>query len=209
MPPTTNGASDLPPSSSVLSVRSRNGDIPVKLLTQRGFRNHIHVLAETSGDGLWISEMTAGSAQVNPGGTIRLAYVERAGSRIVALRVKGIYRALDRETPDPSWANFLPQIIPEGADPPPPARFIFITEATFTDTVQALGGVPVTGIEEMAVEAAETGTTTLAATHEETASGTSSGCGSVTAPRARSTGCGLQPRSRAFPSPWRRAGISR
>ncbi len=154
IPATTNGASDVPPSSSVLSVRSANGDIPVKLLARTGFRDHIQMLAETSRDGVWISDMTAQSAQVKPGGKIRLAYVEREGSRLVSLRVKGIYRALDRGTPDASWANFLPQILLQGADPPPPARFIFMTDATFASTVRALGDVPVAGTEEMAIDPA-------------------------------------------------------
>ena len=43
------------------------------------------------------------------------------------MRVKGIYRALDRSVPGPYWANLLPEIFLEGADPPPPQRFVLMS----------------------------------------------------------------------------------
>ena len=85
----------------------------------------------------------------------------------VPVRVKGIYRALDRSAPDASWANLLPEILPQGADPPPPARLVLMSPTelyslakklsstrTFTSNGRVFhigAGVPLGSIAELAI----------------------------------------------------------
>ncbi len=116
-------------SDEPVSVSTSLGDQPVILMARTGALDHVKILSQTSGDGVWMSDLTAASAGVRPGGTIRLAYSAQGSevARTVPVRVKGIYRALDRSAPDASWANFLPEILPQGADPPPPARLVLMS----------------------------------------------------------------------------------
>ena len=96
--------------------------------------------APDGGDGVWISDITARTAGLKLGGLLRIQYssVIRRATRTVRLRVKGIYRALDRSAPDDYWANFLDEIFLPGVDPPPPQRYVFMTFRDLYRTTEAL-----------------------------------------------------------------------
>lgn len=112
-----------------VAVSSPNGDQPVTLMARSGTLGHVKILSQTSGDGVWVSDLTAAPAGIRPGKKLRIVFSERGSgtTRTAAVRVKGIYRALDSSAPGPYWANLLPEIIPQGADPPPPQRFVLMS----------------------------------------------------------------------------------
>ncbi len=116
-------------SNAPLAVSSSNGDQPVTLMARSGALAHVKILSQTSGDGVWVSDLTADPAGIRPGGKLRIVFSERGSgtTRTATVRVKGIYRALDRSVPGAYWANLLPQIFIEGADPPPPQRFVLMS----------------------------------------------------------------------------------
>ena len=75
--------------------------------------------------GVWVSDATARIAHLAPGGILRLRFSEHGvGDKSIALRVKGVYRALDATTPGPYWVHFQREIVPPGVDPPPPVRYV-------------------------------------------------------------------------------------
>jgi putative ABC transport system permease protein len=125
------------------AVLNGNGDTRITLMARGDALRHVKVLSRTSGDGVWISDITAGTTGLDLGGKLRLEYTAQGGSAVrrVALRVKGIYRALDRSVPDPYWANFLPEIFPQGVDPPPPQRYVFLSFDHLHRTADALSTV--------------------------------------------------------------------
>ena len=97
------------------------------LMARSRVLSHVKLLEQVPGPGVWISDLTAHDAAVRPGGRLRFDWFgadER--EHPISLRVKGVYRALDHGDPGPYWANFLPEILPQGADPPPPARYVFM-----------------------------------------------------------------------------------
>ena len=116
-------------STSPIAVSTSSGDQPVTLMARTGALGHVKILSQTSGDGVWVPDLTAAPGGIRPGEKLRIVFSERgsATSRTVAVRVKGIYRALDLSIPGPYWANLLPEIFPEGADPPPPERFVLMS----------------------------------------------------------------------------------
>jgi len=122
------------------AVLNGNGVLHVTLMARTDALRHLKILARAPGDGIWISDMTAGSARLKLGGVLRIQYssIGQSGTRTVGLRVKGIYRALDRSAPDAYWANFFDDIYPRGVDPPPPQRYVFMTFGDLYRTTQAL-----------------------------------------------------------------------
>jgi putative ABC transport system permease protein len=135
-----------------LAVLNGNGDERLRLMARSGALEHVEILARTDGDGVWISDLTARTTGLELGGTLRLQYsglgqgptqfdVTRPASRTVGIRVKGIYRALDRSAPDAYWANFLEEILPPGVDPDPPQRYVFMSFRDLYRTTAALSTV--------------------------------------------------------------------
>jgi FtsX-like permease family protein len=123
-PPVFTEQSDAP-----VAVSTSNGDQPVTLMARTGALGHVKILSQTSGDGVWVSDLTAKPGGIRPGGKLRIVFSERGTgeTRSATVRVKGIYQALDSSVPGPYWANLLPEIIIEGADPPPPQRFVLMS----------------------------------------------------------------------------------
>ena len=110
-----------------LVASTPGGDVPLNLLARTDVLDHVKVLARTSGPGVYLSDLTARIARLRPGDTLHLSYAEFRGSRRpLALRVKGIYRALDTTSPGPYWTHFQRQIFRPGVDPPPPVRFVLM-----------------------------------------------------------------------------------
>jgi putative ABC transport system permease protein len=152
------------------AVLNGNGDTRVTLMARSDALRHVRILSRTRGDGVWISDLTARGAGLRLGGVLRLQYSSQGGgrTRTVGLKVKGIYRALDRSAPDAYWANFLQEIFPQGVDPPPPQRYVLMTFQQLFRTASALStvrtfrngghtfrfasGPQLTAISEMAVE---------------------------------------------------------
>jgi putative ABC transport system permease protein len=125
-------ASELP-----VAISSPTGDQPVILMARTGALGHVKIISQTRGDGVWLPDLTASTSGVRAGGTIRIAFSDQGTgkSSTRAVRVKGIYEALDRTVPDAYWANLLPEIVPQGADPPPPQRFVLMSpKALYTLT---------------------------------------------------------------------------
>jgi len=125
------------------AVLNGNGDTRVTLMARSEALRHVQLISSAKGDGIWISGMTAGTTRLRPGGVLRLQYSSqpRSPTRTVGLRVKGIYRALDRSAPDAYWANFVDDIFPKGVDPPPPQRYVFVTFDDLYRTTSALSTV--------------------------------------------------------------------
>jgi putative ABC transport system permease protein len=126
-----------------VAVSSSNGDQPVILMARSGALGHVKILSQTSGDGVWVPDLTAAPVGVRPGGKIKIAFSEQGTgtSGTLAVRVKGIYEALDRTIPDEYWANLLPEIFPQGADPPPPQRFVLMSPTELYTITRKLSNV--------------------------------------------------------------------
>jgi len=125
-------------------VLNGSGDQTVVLMARTGALGRVRVVSRVGGTGVWVPDLTANAVGLRAGGILRVSFSEQgSGSRTVRLRVKGIYRALDSSAPGPYWANFLPQILPQGVDPPPPVRFVFMTPDALFRIVASLSTVRV------------------------------------------------------------------
>ena len=152
-----------------LTVTTSGGDVPLNLLARTDVLDHVQILRRTSGPGVWVSDATARIAHLAPGGILRLRFSEHGvGDKSIALRVKGVYRAVDATTPGPYWVHFQREIVPPGVDPPPPVRYVLadrdelysiVQKLSTHRTVKARGqvfrfadGPPVTVMAELAVD---------------------------------------------------------
>ena len=150
-------------------MTTSGGDVPLNLLARTDVLDHVQILRRTSGPGVWVSDATARIAHLAPGGILRLRFSEHGvGDKSIALRVKGVYRALDATTPGPYWVHFQREIVPPGVDPPPPVRYVLadrdelysiVQKLSTHRTVKAQGqvfrfadGPPVTTMAELAVD---------------------------------------------------------
>ena len=60
-----------------VAVSTSNGDQPVTLMARSGALGHVKILSQTSGDGVWVSDLTAKPAGIRPGGKLRIVFSER------------------------------------------------------------------------------------------------------------------------------------
>ena len=117
-------------SGTPLTVSAPLGDLQVLLMARTGVLAHVKLLSHVTGPGVWVADATARVAHVQPGGKLKLKLLEPGGAgRTAVVRVKGLYRALDSTEPGPYWAHYLHEIFPGGVDPPPPARYVFMSRA--------------------------------------------------------------------------------
>jgi hypothetical protein len=101
----------------------------VVVLARTGAIEHVPRL-RGSGAGAWISESTAETSNVGPGGTLRFFSFNSRGATFMRVRVAGVYRDLDLDEGDPYWSNWLQDIRnPDPNDPPPPP-FVLVPEQT-------------------------------------------------------------------------------
>ena len=141
-------------SAQPFQVNTGSGE-RIILMARTGALSHVQRLGHVPGPGVWISDLTARDTVVRPGGHLRLEWFARDGTaHRISLRVKGVYRALDRGDPGPYWADFLPEILPQGADPPPPARYVFMRRDELLRVAAGLQGLQLIGAAEMAVDPA-------------------------------------------------------
>jgi hypothetical protein len=125
-----------------LRLSTGGGDVPLDLLARTEVLDHVKILERTGGRGVYISDFTARIAGAHTGGTIHLGFSDQGGgSKKVALRVKGIYRALDATEPGPYWVHFLHEIFPPGVDPPPPVRYVLVGRDQLYDIVRQVSRV--------------------------------------------------------------------
>jgi putative ABC transport system permease protein len=115
--------------SPQMVVNSARGSADVTLMARSDALAHVTKLSSVPGPGVWVADLTAFTLGLKPGDTLHVAYGAGGTSTTLPLRIKGLYRGLDRSPPSPYWANFLPEIFLEGADPPPPARYVFLSRA--------------------------------------------------------------------------------
>ena len=145
------GTPDLSP-----QILSPQGDQPVRLMARTGALAHVHRLAEVSGPGVWISNITAETAHLRPGDTFRFDTGGAGSERGLSLRVKGVYRALPQSAVTPYWVNFFQDAWPQGLDASPPPTYVFVSPATIRrlgPRLASLGrGTTVTDYAELPVD---------------------------------------------------------
>ena len=120
--------------SAPIYVSGRAGDTPVRLMARTNFLAHIHVLTQVSGDGVWISNITAHEGGFRAGGNVAINVVARrpdlgavGHAARLELRVKGIYRALAQSPSTPYWINLYQDIYPQNLDASPPPSYLFVS----------------------------------------------------------------------------------
>ena len=117
------------------------GAANVILMARDGALQHVKLLRHVTGPGVWVSDRTAQSLHLKPGETVKLGFFDPGTrARSTSVRVKGLYRALGSPAPGPYWANFVNEIVPPGYDPPPPARYVFMSDTQLFAAVSHLGG---------------------------------------------------------------------
>ncbi len=117
----------------------------VRFFASAGALRHVHVLAQTSGPGVWIADLTAKGLHLKPGGHLDLAGYRLQPGRVprpikLTLRVKGIYRALAFEPESPFWVNFYEDVYPQSLDSPPPPPFVLMSRARLFQLIREIGG---------------------------------------------------------------------
>jgi putative ABC transport system permease protein len=127
-------------------MASAKGFYGVRLMARTGALDHVRVLAQTGGEGVWISHRVAQQLGVRPGDRFRL---QEAGA--VSARVKGIYRQLSDEPESPYWVNFFQDIYPPDPDSLPAAAFAFTSRAELLRIASALGAQPIRHVYELPV----------------------------------------------------------
>jgi putative ABC transport system permease protein len=127
--------------SGALVAHGPGGDDGIRLLARTGAVAHVHVLAQVSGPGVFISDLTAHAIGARPGGTLRLvgfATFGRAASP--RLRVKGIYRALAHTAETDYWGNLYQEIYPSCLDCDVPPPYVLTSSAALLRVVAGSRG---------------------------------------------------------------------
>jgi putative ABC transport system permease protein len=128
-----------------------NGDSGVVLLARTNALAHVKKLAQVSGPGVWLSDITADDAGLKPGDVFRVDGLTSVNGRASpALRVKGIYRALAHSPGTDYWGNLFEEIYPgcDDCDVPPPfvlmdERSLFRILGNRTSTIDSMLELPV------------------------------------------------------------------
>jgi putative ABC transport system permease protein len=126
-----------------ITAQTEGGTAAIRLVARAGALAHVKILAQTSGPGVWIDEITEKALGVKPGGSFRLGGepgLSGNAQGVVSLRVKGVYRPLAYETQSPYWINFFQDIYPQSLDASPPPSFAFVSRPTFFGILTKLGG---------------------------------------------------------------------
>lgn len=107
--------------SQAMTLLGPRGDTDVRLIARTGALDHVEILAQTGGSGVWISNVTAHAAGLKPGDVFKLDRQTFDAVGKVRLRVKGVFRSLDQsaEAQSPYWVNLYRNIVPPGIDASP------------------------------------------------------------------------------------------
>ena len=113
--------------SSPSSRRSRSlcrretGDVPVRLLARTGVLDHVRIVRRTDGRGVWVSDLTARIAHLEPGGILRLSFAAQGGvSRTIAAAGEGDLPGARLHDPRPLLGSFPARDLPAGGGPASP-----------------------------------------------------------------------------------------
>jgi putative ABC transport system permease protein len=125
-----------PVESSLIDAQLAGSSTPglgVAPLTRTGAVAHVEHVRGGRGAGVWIADSTARS-HLAVGDTLRLTrqstFYEQHPS-VAAVRIAGIYRALEGDRDNPYWANWQHEIRPLDPDDDPPPPFVLMDRATF------------------------------------------------------------------------------
>jgi len=100
-------------------------------MARTGALAHVKVLAQASGTGVWLADITARAAGLKPGDSLRVDGLQSfSHPSSPHLRVKGIYRALAHSAETDYWANFYQDIYPQCLDCGIPSPFAFVDETS-------------------------------------------------------------------------------
>jgi putative ABC transport system permease protein len=146
--PVFTARSDLP-----VDVVSKGGAATtVQLITRTGALDHVRVLRQVQGAGVWISDITAQAARVGLGDSLRIEGLESFGHpNGRTLRVKGVYRALAHTPVTDYWGSLFREIYPHCLDCGVPPSFLFLTQGAL-DSVIAGSHLPVARSVELPID---------------------------------------------------------
>lgn len=109
------------------------GQVDVLPMARDGAVAHVHHVASAGGAGVWMADRDAQVLGLHAGDTVRLPRLVGQGQsgsldlRLVAFRIAGIYRSLDRDIGNPYWQNFIQDIRSPSKDPPPLPAFLLMS----------------------------------------------------------------------------------
>jgi putative ABC transport system permease protein len=141
------GSPVLTDETGIMYAHTPLGDQSVRLMSRTDALAHVKVLAQTSGQGVYIADLTAKAAHLKPGGKLVFATGGFAGNgkpANIVLRVKGIYRALSSSGETAYWSNLFQDIYPATPDDPTPPPYVFMSPHAFLKAVR-LAGVGASG----------------------------------------------------------------
>jgi len=108
-------------------------------MARSGALDHVQRLSGGDPRGVWIADSTARALRLRPGGTLVLtepAYFGRKSS--IAVRIAGIYRALEADCCGPFWSNWVQDIRSPNRDLPPPPAFVLMPQSTLARVASRL-----------------------------------------------------------------------
>jgi putative ABC transport system permease protein len=112
-------------------VAGPNGDSEVALMSRTAAIEHVKVLNQVSGPGVWVADITAADAGgLHPGDIVRLDGLESSTRpQSPRVRIKGIYRALAHSPETDYWGNLYQEIYPQGVDGDVPPPYVFMDQS--------------------------------------------------------------------------------
>lgn len=106
--------------------RSSDGATSVRPLLRTKALQHISIVEEAGGEGIYIADIVADAEHLAPGDDATIT----GPSGTTTVRVAGVYRALVNEPPQPYWSSLYNQIHPPSPDAGAPPPFIIGDEDT-------------------------------------------------------------------------------
>jgi putative ABC transport system permease protein len=144
--------------SGQLDISGRTADTQVRLMARNGFPAHVKILSRVSGEGVWISNLTADQSGLKAGGTLTIrdfaggpAFPSSSGHMSNRLRVVGIYRALPYSPLTPYWTNLFDDAWAQSEDASPPPTYVFLPRNELY-RLAVTGGGSVTTMAELPID---------------------------------------------------------
>jgi hypothetical protein len=142
------------------SVADIEGHLSVVLMARSGAVQHVRHLSGGDPGGVWISSAIAGPLGLHPGGVLKLGKAPQlntpfpgpAPKAVMALRVAGVYGALDADLSNPFWANFIQDIRAQNPDSSPPPTFVLVPKSTLAHAAHRLRQRQVSNVFEYPVD---------------------------------------------------------
>lgn len=112
--------------SPTLSVTAPGGveSVPGRLFAGTDALDHVTVLEDAGGSGVWVPDLTAEGVGIGPGDMMELEFSDQFATSSVEVRIAGIYRALVSQPETPYWHAWNDSIFircpsyPDCATPP-------------------------------------------------------------------------------------------